>query len=112
MNNETTATERTGLGAEWLDTNRPGWAAKINTDTLNTQSSCHCVLGQLADTVNGYYTFLYNLTLDDIEGSSDTVEWSIDHGFSPPDNWNEPDNSDLLFDELDELWYRLIAARV
>jgi hypothetical protein len=34
-------------GALFLDEVRPGWATRIDPDTLDLASSCDCVLGQL-----------------------------------------------------------------
>lgn len=34
-------------GAAFLDETLPGWAERIDTDTLDLSSTCNCVLGQL-----------------------------------------------------------------
>lgn len=39
--------DRAHLGAEYLDTVRPGWAQEIDLDVLDMYTSDHCVLGQL-----------------------------------------------------------------
>lgn len=53
---------RAALGAALLDEQRPGWALEVSRRSLEMQSPCRCVLGQ----VYGYYTWgLRELDLDD-----------------------------------------------
>jgi hypothetical protein len=40
---------RVADGAAWLDQDEPGWDARIDLDSLDLSSDCHCILGQLDD---------------------------------------------------------------
>ena len=59
-------------GAEWLDANYPGWASRINLDTLDLHRNDACVLGQLAPR-GGYILFVVAFGL--------TITWCMNHGF-------------------------------
>jgi hypothetical protein len=39
---------RVQYGAQGLDEYLPGWADSIDLDKLDLESTCHCILGQLA----------------------------------------------------------------
>lgn len=43
-----TISERVQRGAEWLDTERPGWVDRINLDIFDMAEGCKCVIGQLS----------------------------------------------------------------
>ena len=43
-----TVRERVEAGAAWLDRRDPGWEGRIKLGHLSLESSCNCVLGQLA----------------------------------------------------------------
>lgn len=41
-----TIEERVLRGAAWMDEHFPGWAEKVNTETIDQSSSINCVMGQ------------------------------------------------------------------
>jgi hypothetical protein len=92
------ADELTEIGADFLDTKRPGWAAQVDEQTLATHSITHCVLAQSGD----YY-----------EG---ITAWQTEHpgnhrnGFCNPfPQWWEDDHQGWR--TLDAAWKRRIAER-
>ncbi len=46
--------DRVSAGMAWLDEHEPGWDQRIDLKTLDVESGCHCVLGQLEDTGETY----------------------------------------------------------
>jgi hypothetical protein len=54
--------KRVDAGIRWLNKNKPGWVASIDTRTLNLESAGVCVLGQL---FNGFW--------QDVQDVSDTT---------------------------------------
>lgn len=42
-----TVEQRVAKGAEWLDSERPGWELEIDVATLDLSNTCLCVLGQV-----------------------------------------------------------------
>ncbi len=79
-------------GAALLDTQRPGWRERINTDTLNVARGEHCILGQI------YGGFGTGLDCLDISGQA------ADYGFSIR-TLKYPDlESTTLYGELTRQW--------
>lgn len=80
------------IAAEHLDIHMPGWASKINIETLRLESLCNCVLGQLfpddeagdVDTSTPYRRGFYMLDLnwedDPLPGVPDGV-FADDEGY-------------------------------
>ena len=60
-------------GAYWFDTNYPGWAIKIDLESLQMDSCYSCVIGQ---TVGDYCKVVGLQT-----GAND---WAIENGFEAP----------------------------
>lgn len=87
-----------GHGAAWLDEQRPGWAERVDTDTLNMSDGACCVFGQLdgsaaagADAVAWWY--------------NDGWAWMHEHGFYISGG-NQED-----YDRLTDEWRGLIRER-
>lgn len=87
--------ERVTRGAEWLDANVPGWVERVDVETLDLQSPCRCVLGQLYEDfdaapveVRGEEGFILGF-------DSDFDVWYIEQ----------------YFGDLTAEWRRLILAR-
>lgn len=83
--------ERAARGAAWLDQEMPGWANRIDTETLWLGSCTQCVLGQL---------------YGHIDKCPHTEEqWEDDNGFNLPleeaDSWAE----------LNDAWLHEIQKR-
>jgi hypothetical protein len=78
-------------GTFWLDENYPGWAERIDLDSLKMQSCENCVIGQ-AVMNKGYWQVIE--TASSAEDMGIAVEWAIRHGF-------DADHTDMEDDE----WY-------
>lgn len=107
-------------GAAYLDETRPGWAARIDTETLNMSSTTDCVLGQLN---NGDYWSAPEIEAADETGDG-ARKWGIKHGFwankaegaghpcfDPGDFGPGLDYEDDRWVVLDTLWLNAIADR-
>lgn len=46
---------RVERGAQRMDERCPGWADKVNPDTLELRSDCRCILGQVYGSFNDSY---------------------------------------------------------
>jgi hypothetical protein len=90
-------------GAALLDEREPGWAEKIDLDTLDLSSSCGCVLGQLylrkhpriRRKYEAYERKLSELGLDNASGNFGFVTWGGGR-----------------FENLTAAWKRAIRARL
>ena len=107
---------RVARGAAHLDQVRPNWFNEIDTGTLDLQSGCFCVLGQLTngafDEVAIGFRSKYSITAEE----SATYEL-VTHGFSlnlhageVPDWINEPERR-IHYRTLQDAWIEAIAAR-
>jgi hypothetical protein len=91
---------RAAAGAAFLDGQIPGWARQIELATLNLQSECSCVLGQLG----GNYFHMR----DDLHLSQDAT---VELGFALNTD-DEDDRADWEgWAELDAAWAREIVTR-
>lgn len=78
-------TEQIRRGAELLDIKLPGWRGRVNTEGLDMQSGCYCVLGY----VFGFYEdgcFVLGL---------DRISERVAHGFSMGFTGSEQDYHNL-----------------
>ena len=94
---------RVKLGALLLDDIDPNWYNKIDLDTLQLSSPCHCILGQLY----GFYTSALShvFPLDD----TDTKWKEVACGFeATPDSGHE---MSFEYSNLQEYWIAEITAR-
>lgn len=58
--------ENVKRGIKWLDKNEPEWRSKINWHTLDIDTSCHCIGGQLYGTF-GKFVLVNGLSVDRCE---------------------------------------------
>jgi hypothetical protein len=84
--------EKVLAGAAYLDAVRPGWAEKINLDTLDLGKSSYCVIGQSVDRY-----------MDGIQELGLSTDEAIALGF------NSPKTSE--FEALTAAWKPVIAER-
>lgn len=92
-----TISERVQRGAEWLDTERPGWFGEIDLSLLDLAECCLCVIGQ----VFGCYATERNPF--DINRAV-----AVEHGFNAgidSSNWYAENR------ELQAEWVRVITER-
>ncbi len=81
--------DRVRLGAQWLDTERPGWEDQIDLSSLQLASGDHCVCGQLwmgqfQEAMDSYYNSGYEgkKYSDPFEVALEVIE---DDGFNAVD---------------------------
>lgn len=70
-------------GAEWLDSNCPGWEREIDLGSLDISDCANCVLGQSLRTIateKGYESG-YHYGVDELSGERWAARWAINHGF-------------------------------
>jgi hypothetical protein len=86
-------TAQIALGMAWLDEHRPGWAERVNVETLDLGDPCHCVLGQTGDLPDGdsYRSVV----------SANGLAWGKARAFRGVGDW----------DALDAQWRTAILAR-
>ena len=69
-------------GAEYLDTNHPGWYRKVRITDLDMSNSKVCILGFC---FGDYWEALAKITSKPIFRASDNDErWAVTHGFNVP----------------------------
>lgn len=98
--------ERVSRGAALLDEKVPGWAHRINVDTLDVESGTDCIVAQLfGDYLNGINALGLSFMSDD----------DAAHGY----NSTFDESSELpiilrvaLFDQLHALWIKEITTRL
>jgi hypothetical protein len=73
-------------GAAFLDIKRPGWAARIDADTLRVRSMRDCVIGQL---YGGYFRGLLRLRLSPFRAHRYGFDTGIHPGFALDRAWSE-----------------------
>lgn len=123
-----TVSERVEAGANWLDEVFPdGWIDKIDLDDLEMESSCSCILGQLApddpwfnddndpkrpyNRSNRFWSWIYQQPQIP-ESIRDQVPAIIDvstaesYGFMAKPDWGWTDGDS--WDDLQEAWIELI----
>ncbi len=96
-----TIEERVAKGAALLDEKRPGWAARINRDTLRISSRCGCILGQEFGSYDAGEMGLF----------AGTFESSAEHGFVA---WAEDEadgDLDGEYGDLERAWLAEIDKR-
>jgi len=93
---------RVKRGAALLDERVPGWADRINTDTLDISHGMRCVTAQVSG--GSWRNGMYLLGL----------EWDgyIEHGFHVRFSDHETEQeTDCMFDLLRDYWYDEITTR-
>jgi len=85
---------RVNRGIRKLDKDMPGWAAKVNTNSLEMGSNSMCILGQLAGRKGDAYDLMEKLGLNE-----DQLET---HGFQI--DYDSEDQQDIL-------WKEAVSAR-
>jgi len=88
-----TVKERVQAGAELLDAEHPGWASKINLETLDVGRWWACVIGQLQESDSSIDT--------ELSGNS---QFGFTAQFTAQEHPDE-------FDELNAAWKTLIQER-
>ncbi|HEU5032738.1 MAG TPA: hypothetical protein VFV01_48000 [Spirillospora sp.] len=81
--------ERVAAGAAWLDEKQPGWEARVNTERLNMESTCDCILGQVYEEAAqasdwfdwDFYEGAYWYVLQEHVGNRGS-DWPVEHGFT------------------------------
>jgi hypothetical protein len=112
---DTELRETIELGAAWLDERLPGWAQAINLERLELDSSCGCVLGQLAEdlpgavkqpttSLTGPWTF-WSVVASWGDDHPLTLQEAIDMGFM------RECEEDWTWRELTEAWREFVTAR-
>lgn len=86
---------RVQAGAAWLDDNVDGWRGSVDVNTLDMESPCNCVLGQLR---GEYFDACEELRIDYFEDG-----WRL--GFLP---YDEPGDTNVLR----ELWIEELQRKV
>ena len=66
-------------GIYWMDENYPGWARRIDTDSLLMENCDYCVIGQ-ACMDQGYWEVI-EMGAKSLDNAND---WAIEHGFDVP----------------------------
>ncbi len=97
-------------GIQWLDNNHPGWASRIDLNTLNMSECENCVIGQSV----GDYTHSI-MDLSSFEARRASVIWAMEHGFE----WSGVaidgypyDRPTYGYKELDILWSEEVRNRL
>lgn len=104
---ETLARERAAAGAALLDERLPGWADKVNLDTLEMWSPSSCVLAQ------AYGSFTGAVDVFGLVYEQDTDRPSvIDLGFEAPNDDPESNEREDTFAWLDIAWADEVRSRV
>jgi len=93
--------KRVDAGINYLNENHPGWADKINVDSLDINSSDYCICGQL-DIV---YNPRFNRTKRECEPNSDCLCYDSYLGFMLPD---EDSSSIVNSQTLNRIWEKKI----
>lgn len=117
----TTAQQAVANGARWLDTNFPGWVARIDVKTLNLREGESCICGQVFGGIAGF-------------SSATGYDYARNHLFAQANGWikvaigefdaDEDDYAAYVSDflgfsvphdrgwvALEKEWKRLIRAR-
>lgn len=90
-----------------LDREFPGWATRINTESLDQSSCMDCVLGQTVGGANFYGTCLWlSGQGEDMGNWPEARAWAIQHGF-----WADYDVTWSNYGSLTRLWREQIACR-
>ncbi|MEL6344047.1 MAG: hypothetical protein AAFV53_13085 [Myxococcota bacterium] len=108
MNAQTIQT-RAQNGARILDLRYPGWADRIDVDSLDFPSIYRCVLGQVFETYHEGMKAIWGLTTF----SKEPERWrrlANQNGFDVPDSIHENQEA-FYFDTLTAEWKRLVRAR-
>lgn len=104
-------TDRVARGAAELDRILPGWERKIDLETLELQTGCRCVLGQLAVDLLGHPSDdPYEDASEHIcpeTGIDDQIAWEQERGFLL-----FVTHSPAAYTDLTEAWKRLIRERL
>lgn len=94
-------------GAHWMDENHPGWAEKIDFNTLDMSSCALCIIGQAVQD-----TF-HNVAFEGAKGWDKDLfgeEWDSYHGF---DIRYDPYTSHRLqFRNLEIVWTEEVLKRL
>lgn len=98
----TVAQMRVAEGAKLLDKVRPGWAAKIDTTTLDMSNAHYCILGQAYRSYGLGREELFSAISRDL-GETE----AISYGFNIP----LPEDGEVTYNELFEAWSQAIMAR-
>lgn len=93
-----TIASRVQLGAELLDAHSPNWESVINPRTLDIESSCRCVLGQVFGDYHVAWEHVGIVSVRD----------AFEHGFT---NTNFA-VGDEPAKPIEQEWKRLIKARL
>lgn len=106
------ARERVARGAALLDQKRPGWAHAIDTGTLDLQSSCLCVIGQV---YGNFYSYVGAVT-GDASGVGSSRPHAARLGFwVETEHDSRPLDTDTIVDgyrALQDAWIEAIADRL
>lgn len=108
----TTPTGRAELGARLLDDHRPGWATRVDLETLRMANCDRCVLGQ----VYGEYSAGLAALRETLADGETYLDFSLRHGFyahmreKEGGGWADDPWGD--WHELEAAWRREIDERL
>src|SRR5438309_1704809 len=96
-------------GAAWLDEHQPDWWRKIDTQLLDLNNPCRCVLGQLRGDYAVYLHTAWKQARPDYEADLALLEWSDMNGFSASGPAADADLAMLTSYWLEEIAWRRSA---
>jgi hypothetical protein len=98
------AREHVKAGAEWLDGVRPGWAASVDLDALDTMDDRYCPGAQAFGSYDKLVEFADLL----VDGS--VWKWIETHGFCEHTDWNDL-RTVTHYEDLDQAWRDEVLSR-
>ncbi|MFF3443608.1 hypothetical protein [Streptosporangium sp. NPDC002721] len=103
--------DRVARGAALLDLRAPGWAARVDPDTLDLEDCWHCVIGQLYRPEQTVFKEPFEIGAIDLfgldaYGFDDNAPILVEHGFSAPRR-----DSMAEFAALTSEWRSVVTAR-
>lgn len=93
-------TRNVAAGIDYLDMTEPGWRDRINWESLNLESHCNCILGQL---YGDYYGATQKLDMDIHEAAERGFNVSIGFLFETD---HDMDALEDAYTELTKEWKR------
>lgn len=108
-----TVEQRVAKGAEWLDSERPGWELEIDVATLDLSNTCLCVLGQVYSAAALTCQEVHRTPVCNFDGVGSGFNWVHNHMKHQPDWMWEHGFDDLnTFAQLQPAWLSLIKERL
>jgi len=91
-------------GATLLDKKKPGWVKNVVPSMLRMSSASFCIIGQTYGNYDQYVGVTFGS--DEYDGTSETYERAIEHGFMI-----SSDSKPYPWELLDRVWVYMLTMR-